>query len=106
MVEALAAAGDPAEYKQQVLASAIDARYCAILETRSRLVLSVCEFDSPAAARAGRDLSRSRFDRLIPGRRFQLNGSTLLIVAPSDGGAPTSDQSAPVLELFAALSPR
>ena len=82
VVAALAAAGDPTDHQQQVLASPLGASYCAVLETRSGQVLSVCEFESPAAARAGLELSRSRFDRLIPGRRFELNGSTLLTVAP------------------------
>jgi hypothetical protein len=104
VVAALAAAGDPTEHQQQVLASPLGARYCAVLETRSRQVLSVCEFESPAAARAGLELSRSRFDRLIPGRRFELNGGTLLTVAPR-GGDPSADGSAAARELFAALSP-
>jgi hypothetical protein len=103
IVAALAAAGDPAEHQQQVLASPLGARYCAVLETRSGQVLSVCEFESPAAARAGLDLSRSRFDRLIPGRRFELNGGTLLTVAPR--GDSSADRSAAARQLFAALSP-
>jgi hypothetical protein len=104
VVAALVAAGDPTDHQQQVLAGPLGARYCAVLETRSGQVLSVCEFESPAAARAGLDLSRSRFDRLIPGRRFELNGSTLLTVAPR--GDTSADRCAAARELFAALSPR
>ena len=105
MVAALELTGDPAVHEQQVLASPIDARYCAVLETRSGLVLSLCEFESPAAARTGLDVSRSRFDRLIPGRRFALNGSTLMTVTPHQGEAAT-DPSGSARELFAALSPQ
>ncbi len=105
MVAALETTGDPAVHEQQVLASPIDARYCAVLETRSGLVLSLCEFESPAAARTGLDVSRSRFDRLIPGRRFALNGSTLMTVTPHQGEAAT-DPSGSARELFAALSPQ
>jgi hypothetical protein len=106
VVAALEAAGDPPVHEQQVLASPIDARYCALVETRSGLVLSVCEFESHGAARAGLDLSRSRFDRLIPGRRFELNGSTLMTVTPRQGGEAAHDPSGSTRELFAALSPR
>ena len=108
VVAALDAAGDPARHERQVLASTVSAHYCALLETRSGLLLSVCEFDSPAAAQTGLEVSRSRFDRLIPGRRFELNRSTLLTVTPREGGvtATASDPSGPARELFAALSPR
>jgi hypothetical protein len=103
MVAALETAGDPAVHEQQVLASPVDARYCAVLETRSGAVISLCEFDSPAAAQTGLEVSRSRFDRLIPGRRFALNASTLMTVPPQ--GEAATDPSGPARELFAALSP-
>jgi hypothetical protein len=106
MVAALEKSGDPPVHEQQVLASPIDARYCALLETRSGLVLSLCEFESPAAARSGLAMSRSRFDRLIPGRRFALNRSTLMTVTPRQGGEAESDPSGSARELFAALSPQ
>jgi len=106
MVAALEKAGDPPVHEQQVLASPVDARYCALLETRSGLVLSLCEFESPAAARSGLATSRSRFDRLIPGRRFALNRSTLMTVTPRQGGEADSDPSGSARELFAALSPQ
>lgn len=106
VVAALQAFGDPVLDQRQVLATPVDARYCALLDTRSGLVLSVCEFESPPAAQSGLDVSRSRFDRLIPGRRFALNGSTLLTVTPGEGGETASDPSGSTRQLFAALSPR
>jgi hypothetical protein len=104
VVAALGAAGDPAIAERQVVASIVGARYCAILETRSGLLLSVCEFESRQAAETGVQVSRARFDRLVPGRRFELNGSTLLTITPRQGGE-TDDPSGSVRELFAALSP-
>lgn len=105
VVAGLGAAGDPVTDERQVVASIVGARYCAILETRSGLLLSVCEFDSPQAAEAGVAVSRARFDRLVPGRRFELNGSTLLTVTPRQDGETSDDPSGSARELFAALSP-
>jgi hypothetical protein len=103
VARALSAAGDPVRRRRQVLASTVLARYCEVLSTASGLVVSVCEFDSPAAAQAGLASSQARFDRLIPGRALEVRGKTLITLSPRPGAASAAPQT---IRLFAALSPR
>jgi hypothetical protein len=86
--QALAGKGIALSRWKQVLASPVGARYCMAGLTGSGLPLSVCEYGDPAAAERGLAGSRTRFDRLVPGRLLVRNGATLLTVTrPGDAPA-------------------
>jgi hypothetical protein len=101
LLAALEQRGVAAARTRQVLGSTWGARYCAIAQTEDGLGLATCEFESAEAARAGLAMSRKRFDSLVPGRETQLNGRTLLTIAPRD---PALDEEArTVTAVFAGL---
>jgi hypothetical protein len=69
--------------KQQVLATPIGARYCVASASKGGLNLSLCEYATAEAAKAGRDKSLQVF-KALKGRTLLVQNATLLtILAPS-----------------------
>lgn len=98
-----AASGVEIVRARQVLAQPLGARYCTLLQTAHGLGATVCEYADGAAARAGAQTSRARFDALIPGRTLSTNGSSLLTL--SAPATPAAEREAELLRAaFAALA--
>jgi hypothetical protein len=90
---------------RQVLATPIGARYCTLLESAHGVGASVCEFSDASGARAGAELSRARFDALLPGRLLVARESTLLTVTKA--ADPRAEaEAARIVRAFATLRPR
>jgi hypothetical protein len=86
-----------------VLATPVHAHYCAIASTKVGLSMSICEFDSEAAAKAGRETSLQVF-KSIPNRTLLLNGKTMLtLILPQDTDAIRAQRDK-ARTLFAQLS--
>lgn len=102
LIEALSARGVTVAESRQVLASPIGALYCEAAVSERGLALSLCAFSDAAAVTAGRDRSRTLFDRIVPGRSLVARGNTLLTLAPADGAANEAEVAQ---EVFAALVP-
>jgi hypothetical protein len=89
--------------RQPVLATPVHAHYCMISSTQVGLSMSICEFDSEAAANAGRETSLRVF-KTIPNRSLVLNGKTMLtLILPSDTDAIRAERDK-ARTLFAQLS--
>lgn len=101
VVAALGAAGvQLAEVKQYVALTAA-ARYCAGGRTADGLAIAVCEYESAAAAAAGRDHVEALYAR-VPGRQIAIRGATTLTTTVPDG-ADLAAQRARAEAAFAAM---
>jgi hypothetical protein len=85
---------------KQVLAATAQASYCALGVTDDSIAIAVCEYDSAAAAAAGKRLLDTRYAKLVPDAVRALNGNTLVTVA---NGAQHPDRRDRVLEAFRSL---
>lgn len=102
--EALESSGVAIVRTRQVLASAVDARYCALLASRAGLAISVCEYDDAQAAARGRARSHAQFDALMPGRTLVTHANALMTLSPP--ADPRAVDEATIAErAFAALAP-
>jgi hypothetical protein len=88
---------------KQVLASPVGARYCMAGQTAGGVGLAVCEYESPAAAAAGRDRSHALFDRLIPNRLLTVNRTTLLTLTRPTAEPALASEAERVRTLFTSL---
>ena len=77
VLSSLERAGIAIARRQQVLATPIGARYCVAAVSAGGLNMSICEFEGPAAAEAGRTRSQQAF-KTIARRTLLLRGKTLL----------------------------
>jgi hypothetical protein len=102
LIAALEAKGVAVARSRQVLGKTLNARYCAIAVTGTGLVASVCEFDSPSAARDAAKDSEQRFGKPMPNRRFVTNGKSLLTIANLRDSV--EDEARTVAATFAALT--
>ena len=100
---ALGRAGVGLRSFQQVLARTVSARFCMAGHTDAGLAVSVCEFADDAAAARGADYSRRTFDRLIPNRRLQRNGPTLLTLTGAATTPAAGGEAARAAAAFASL---
>jgi hypothetical protein len=97
---AVTEAGIPLASTKQVLAATAQASYCALAVTDDSIAIAVCEYDSPAAATAGKQLMDTRYAKLVPDAVRALNGSTLVTIA---NGARHPVRRDRVLEAFRSL---
>jgi hypothetical protein len=86
--------------QKQVLAATAQAAYCALGVTKENIALAVCEYESAAAARAGKQLLDTRYAKLVPDAVRKVNGSTLLTIANTREHVAIRDQ---VLDTFTSL---
>jgi hypothetical protein len=103
VLAALAGQGVPTAGWKQVLASPVGARYCVAGQTGGGVGLAVCEYESPAAAAAGRDRSHALFDRLIPNRVLTVNRATLLTLTRPTAEPAIAAEAQRLATLFASL---
>jgi hypothetical protein len=103
VVAALSRAGLAAAPPQQVLAETVGASFCMASRTGSGLGISVCEFTDDAAAERGVAYSRRAFDRLVPHRRLEQNGSTVLTISRSAAAPELDGDAARAAAVFASL---
>jgi hypothetical protein len=103
VLAALAGQGTTTRGWKQVLASPVGARYCMAGQTGGGLGVAVCEFESPAAASAGRDRSHALFDRLIPNRLLTVNRTTLLTLTRPTAEPALASEAERVRTLFTSL---
>lgn len=89
---------------RQVLASTLGASYCALSVSDAGLVVSLCEFSDPAAARAGAQRSHQQFDGIIAGRRLITQGNSLLTLSHPEGQGAASEARL-AERVFATLEP-
>jgi len=85
---------------KQVLAATAQASYCALGVTPDAIAIAVCEYTSPAEARAGKRLLDTRYARLVPDAVRTINGTTVLTVANGSKRPAVRDR---VLKTFASL---
>jgi hypothetical protein len=97
---AVTGAGITLASTKQVLAATAQASYCALGVTHDSIAIAVCEYESVAAAAAGKRLLDSRYAKLVPDAVRALNGNTLVTVA---NGAHHPDRRDRVLEAFRSL---
>jgi hypothetical protein len=102
-VAALSRAGLAAAPPQQVLAETVGASFCLASRTGSGLGISVCEFADADAAERGVGYSRRAFDRLVPHRRLERNGSTVLTISRSAAAPELDADAARAAAVFASL---
>jgi hypothetical protein len=100
---ALGRAGVSVRSFQQVLARTVRARFCMAGHTDAGLAVSVCEFADDAAAAGGADYSRRTFDRLVPNRRLERKGPTLLTLTRAATGPAVDGEVARAATAFASL---
>lgn len=87
VIASLAAAGiELAEHKQYV-AMTVQAAYCVGGQTATGLSVAVCEYDSPAAAAAGRAFVEERFRIPELTRVIHVRGATTLALGHHAGSA-------------------
>lgn len=96
VTEAFEKKGIEVQPLKQGLGGPIKAGYCAMSRTKKGVGLTVCEYPSVEAARAGKELSENRYGGGL-GRRLLLNGETLLIVrAGTEEGAAEAQTMAAI----------
>ncbi|HEY5921816.1 MAG TPA: hypothetical protein VIV11_09115 [Kofleriaceae bacterium] len=100
LFDALADRGIVIARRQQVLAATAQAAYCALGVTDDSIAIAVCEYESQAAARAGKRLLDTRYAKLVPDAVRVLNGNTLVTVANATKTPARRDQ---VLDTFRSL---
>jgi hypothetical protein len=100
LFDAITARGISLASKKQVLAATAQASYCALGVTTDSVAIAVCEYASPAAARAGKQLLDTRYAKLVPDAVRSVNGNTLVTVANGTGHPAVRDQ---VLATFESL---
>ncbi len=95
-------AGLTIERTQQVLGTVIHAHYCKVAITKVGLSLSICEFDTEAAAKAGKLESETKL-KAMPRRTLYLNKKTMLtLILPVDDPKIRAERDQ-VQKLFAAM---
>ena len=100
LFDALGERGIVLARRQQVLAVTAQAAYCALGVTDDSIAIAVCEYESQAAARAGKRLLDTRYAKLVPDAVRVLNGNTLVTVANGTQAPARRDQ---VLATFRSL---
>lgn len=90
--------------KRQVLGNTVGASYCETAISGNGLALSVCEYSDARAAASGRELSRSQFDAIVPGRRLLTRENTVLTLTPAPS-ENARDELAKIESVFAELQP-
>jgi hypothetical protein len=103
VLTALAGQGVATTGWKQVLGSPVGACYCMAGQTAGGLGLAVCEYESPAAAAAGRERSQALFDRLIPNRVLTVNRTTLLTLTRPTAEPAIAAEAQRLATLFASL---
>lgn len=83
VVAALGAAGIEVEHVKQYIGLTAAAKYCAGGRSSAGLGIAVCEYDSPAAAAAGRAHVEAAFAN-VPGRQIAIHGATTLTTTAAD----------------------
>ena len=84
VMTAFGAAGVTLIQVKQYIALTAAASYCAGGRTAEGLAIAVCEYDSPAAAAAGRDHVLKTFAN-VAGRQITIRGATSLTTTAPDG---------------------
>ena len=82
--DSLAQQGIELTNKHQVLARTAAASYCMLGVTKDTVAIAVCEYPSHDAAVAGEKLLDSRYAKLVPDAKREINGATLVTVANAD----------------------
>jgi hypothetical protein len=99
VLAALDAAGVRVGEARQFLGATARARYCAGGATPGGLAVAVCEYDSPAAAEAGRAYVEDRYAVMNSFRRIHVRGATTLTVATAPAVA-LGDEAARAVRVF------
>lgn len=97
---ALTSAGVEIRNQKQVLATTANAAYCALGVTGDSIAVAVCEYPSPAVAKAGLAMLDSRYRKLVPDAVRRINGTTLITVANASSHKDVRDK---VLGVFMSL---
>lgn len=103
VVEAFQKEGLELKPLKQGLGGPIGARYCAMSHTGKGVAFTICEFESEAAAQAGKQASEKRYGPGGLGRTLSLNKETLLVVRPAVKGEETEGEAKAMTALFQRL---
>jgi hypothetical protein len=98
--DSLAQSGIELTTKHQVLARTAAASYCMLGVTKDTVAIAVCEYPSHDAAVAGEKLLDSRYAKLVPDAKREINGATLVTVANADTHRDVRDR---IFNTFKAL---
>jgi hypothetical protein len=82
--DSLAQQGIELTNKHQVLARVAAASYCVLGVTKDTVAISVCEYPSHDAAVAGAKLLDTRYAKLVPDAKREINDTTLVTVANAE----------------------
>lgn len=102
VLDALERAGVGVRERRQFLGATVRAAYCAGGTTADDIAISVCEYKTPAAALAGKQLMDKRFAVMDANAHRVVRDRTVLSVVESVAKGSTTR----ILERFAAIEPQ
>lgn len=102
VLDALERAGVGVRERRQFLGATVRAAYCAGGTTVDDVAISVCEYRTPEAALAGKQLMDKRFAAMSPNAHRVIRDRTVLSVVELAAKGST----ARILERFAAIEPQ